>query len=68
MSTNQISSITLFAIGAILLGLAYRASSAPLEQLSNAVTGHFSEQTAWFFVLGIAALGGGLFIALTKRS
>jgi hypothetical protein len=46
------------------LGFAYHASNAPLDQLSNALTGRFTDQTMWYFVLGAAAALGGALLAL----
>ena len=68
MNISQVSGIVFVAVGAILLGFAYNASNAPLDQLSNALTGRYSDQTMWFIVLGAAAtIGGGVLVALGKR-
>lgn len=50
--------------GLVLLALGYRASEAPLEQVSEAVTGRFTDRTTWLFVAGGIAVLGGLFLAL----
>jgi drug/metabolite transporter (DMT)-like permease len=50
-----------FAIGVALLVVAYNSTQAPLEKLSNTITGRYSNETMWYFAAGIAALvGGGL--------
>jgi hypothetical protein len=60
--------IAALAVGVALLGLAYHASGAPLDQISNAVTGHYTNQTVWYLVSGIGvALGGGLLAMFGKR-
>jgi drug/metabolite transporter (DMT)-like permease len=68
MKPIQILGIVAFAVGAVLLGFAYHASNAPLDQLSNALTGRFTDRTMWYFVLGAAAaLGGALLVLFGKR-
>ena len=65
---NRIIGAALFAIGVVLLVFAYHASNAPLEQISNTLTGHYSNQTMWYLVLGVGgAIGGGLLFALGSR-
>lgn len=68
MNPTRIAGALCAAAGAVLLFLAYRASTAPLEQVSEAITGRFTDRTTWLFVLGGAAVLGGLFLALfTQR-
>jgi len=65
MTTNRILGAAVFAIGVILLVFAYRAANAPMEQLTEAVTGRYSNDTMWFFAAGVAALVGGGLLAVT---
>jgi drug/metabolite transporter (DMT)-like permease len=68
MSASQILGIVFAVIGAILVGFAYHASNAPLDQLSNTLTGRFTDRTMWYFVVGVgAALGGALIALFGKR-
>lgn len=68
MKTAQLSGIIILAVGAILLGFAYHASNAPIDQLSNTFTGHYTDRTMWYVVLGAAAaIGGGLLVAFGVR-
>ena len=64
MKPIQMLGVVVFAVGVVLLGFAYHASNAPLDQLSNTLTGRFTNQTMWYFVLGIAAALGGALLAL----
>lgn len=64
MKPIQMLGVVAFAVGAALLGLAYHASNAPLDQLSDTLTGRFTNQTMWYFVLGVAAALGGALLAL----
>ncbi len=57
MEMNRIFDAAIFVTGVVLLGFAYDAASAPLEEY----TSHYSNETMWFYTLGIAAvIGGGL--------
>ena len=64
MKPIQMLGVVVLAVGAILLALAYHASNAPLDQLSNTLTGRFTDQTMWYFVVGAAAALGGALLAL----
>ena len=60
---NQIIGAALLAVGAVLLVFAYQASNAPLDQVVNTITGHYTQQTVWYFVLGVASVVvGGLLV------
>lgn len=68
MKIAQLSGIMIFAVGVILLGFAYHSSNAPVEQLSNTFTRHYTDRTMWYVVLGAAAaIGGGLLVAFGVR-
>ena len=68
MKMTRIIGIVVFAIGAVLLGFAYHATNAPLEKLSDTMTGRYSNETMWYFGVGIAALvGGGLLAVFGSR-
>ncbi len=65
---NRIIGIVVFAIGVALLGFAYHSTNAPLEKLSNTMTGRYSDETMWYFAVGIAAaVGGGLLATFGSR-
>lgn len=69
MTTNQMLGVAAVAVGAVLLGFAYNASNAPMEQISETLTGRYTDRTIWFAVLGVAAAVGGILLALSgKRS
>ena len=68
MTLNQIIGVAVFAVGVVLLGFAYHSMNAPLEQLSETITGRYSNQTMWYIAVGIAAaIGGGLLVAFGNR-
>jgi hypothetical protein len=68
MPMNRLLGAVLLVVGVILLVFAYRASNAPVDQITNAVTGHFSDQTMWFVILGgVGVVAGGLMFAFGSR-
>ena len=68
MRMTQILGAVALVIGLVLLGFAYHASNAPMEQVSEAITGRYTNQTMWYLVLGIAAaVGGVLLVAFGRR-
>jgi drug/metabolite transporter (DMT)-like permease len=69
MNMNQILGVAALALGAVLLGFAYHSSNAPIDQLSNTLTGRYTDQTMWYLGLGVvAAVGGGLLAVFGKRT
>jgi drug/metabolite transporter (DMT)-like permease len=68
MKPIQILGVVALAVGAVLLGFAYHASNAPLDRLTDTLTGRYSDQTMWYIVLGAAAaIGGSLLAVFGKR-
>ena len=67
MKPIQIAGAMVLAVGVVLLGFAWHASQAPLDQLSNALTGRFTNETMWYGMAGIAAMVGGGGLALAGR-
>jgi drug/metabolite transporter (DMT)-like permease len=68
MQMSRIAGAVLFAVGIVCLIFAYRAANAPLERIADTLTGRYSDQTMWYFILGVAgAVGGGLLFALGGR-
>ena len=55
MRMTQILGAVALVIGLVLLGFAYQASNAPMEQVSDALTGRYTNQTMWYLIVGIAA-------------
>jgi Protein of unknown function (DUF3185) len=56
-------------VGLILLVSAYHASNAPLDQITETLTGHYTDLTMWYFVLGTgsATIGGLLLLGKRRR-
>jgi hypothetical protein len=67
MSLNRIVGGAILIAGLVLLGFAWHASDAPVEQVSESLTGSYTDQTMWYWVLGAAAAIGGGALALFGR-
>lgn len=68
MTMHRVTGGVVLAVGLLLLGFAYNATQAPVEELSNTITGRYSNETMWYFAVGIAAIvGGGLLAAFGVR-
>jgi hypothetical protein len=55
----DILGLVVLAVGALLLFFAWRASNAPLEQMSEALTGRYSNSTIWYLVGGVVDVVAG---------
>lgn len=67
MTVGQILGIVLLVVGLVLVFFAIQASNAPLEQVSEALTGRFTRETMWYWVLGIAGVVAGALLLLFAR-
>lgn len=64
MTRSSLIGIVAAVVGAALLFFGWRASTAPVEQVSDALTGRFTRNTMPYGVGGVAALAGGLALIL----
>ena len=70
LNMNQGLGVVALGLGVFLLVVAYQASDAPMDQLSNTLTGRYTDQTMWYMMLGIAAAvtGGVLVLSGIRKS
>jgi len=68
MTNNRILALVLLVVGCILLYFAYQSSQSLGDQLTEAVTGRFTDATIWYLVLGGAAAVAGLGLLLSGKS
>lgn len=64
MTMPSIIGAVALAVGVALLFFAWRASNAPVEQMSDALTGRFTGNTMWYLIGGVIGIvaGGGLLL------
>jgi hypothetical protein len=60
MTQSNIVGLVALAIGTALLFFAWRASQAPVEQVTEALTGRYSGNTMWFLLGGLASVVAGV--------
>lgn len=68
MSQSRILGFIVLAIGIVLLIFALQGSNAPVDQITEAFTGRYTDRTMWYLVSGIAASLGGLFLLVFGNS
>lgn len=68
MKSNKILALVLLVVGLILLFFAYQSSQSMGDQVTEAVTGRFTDSTVWFVILGAASTVAGLGMLLFGKS
>ena len=64
MPLIRIIGLVALALGAVLLVFAWRGANAPVDQLTDAVSGQYTDRTMWTLYAGIAAVVAGVLLAL----
>jgi len=64
---TQLIGIVALAVGAVLLYFGYNASQAPIDQLSNTLTGRYTDNTMWYVIAGVAMVATGIAVTLFGR-
>lgn len=68
MQPARLIGFVLLAVGAILLGFGFNAADAPTDQISEALTGQYTDRTMWYLIGGGAAVvAGGLLAFLGAK-
>lgn len=67
MSQSRILGLVALIVGGVLLFFAWRASSTPVDQVSEALTGRFTNNTMWYLVGGLIGVVAGLALLLRGR-
>ncbi len=68
MASNRIMALVLLVVGLILLFFAYQSSQSLGDQVTEAVTGRFTDSTTWFLILGAASAAAGVGLLLFGKS
>ena len=68
MNFSRSVGIAALILGAVLLGFAYHFSQAPLDQISNTLTGRYTDNTMWYVIAGVVAVvSGGVLTVFGRR-
>lgn len=70
MSISKMLGIIILVVGIVCLWFGVHSSNAPVDQLTEAVTGRFTQHTMWYIIGGIIMIigGGALFIGGRPKS
>ncbi len=66
MSTNKILGVVLLILGVVLVLFGLNATESPAEEISEAVTGRYTDQTMWYLIGGAVSALVGLVLTLKK--
>ncbi|MDQ2076790.1 DUF3185 family protein [Marinimicrobium sp. ABcell2] len=67
MGAPKLVGIVLLVVGVLLLFFGWQSSQAIGDQVTEAVTGRFTDATMWYFILGAAAVAAGAFLTFFKK-
>ncbi len=69
MQITRVVGLVSLVLGAVLLVIAWRGSTAPVDQLAEALSGRYTNSTMWYLITGIAtAVGGGALLLFGNRT
>ncbi|MFO7953444.1 DUF3185 family protein [Thioalkalivibrio sp.] len=68
LALGKILAVVLIVVGLILLFFAYRSSQSLGDQVTEAVTGNFTDSTIWFLMLGAASTVAGVGLLFFGKS
>lgn len=66
MNQSKLIGIGLLVLGGVLLYFGFNATNSPMEELGEAFTGKYSDETMMYLVGGGIAAAAGLFMTLRK--
>ena len=64
MHPIRIIGLVALVVGVILIIMGYNASQSFTEELSESLTGRYSDETTWSFIIGAASATLGLLLAV----
>ncbi len=66
MNMQKLVGLILLVGGGVLLYFGFMATDSVVEEVSETVTGRYTDKTMWYLVGGGVAAVAGLFLALKK--
>ena len=67
MTTTRLIGLVALVIGVLLLYFGWQSTQSVGEQLSESLTGRFSDETMWYLIGGAAAAIGGAFMVFLRN-
>jgi len=65
--SSKLLGIILLVVGVILLIFGWNASQSLGDQITETITGRFTDETMWFIIGGAVAVVVGAFLALGRK-
>ena len=66
MNIPKLAGIGLLVLGLVLLYFGFNATESPVEEIGEAVTGKYSDDTMMYLIGGAIAAVAGLFLVVKK--
>lgn len=67
MASSKLLGVVLLVVGLGLLYFGYQSTQSLGNQLTETVTGRFTDQTMWYLIGGAAATAAGIFLTFFKK-
>ncbi|MCC5865709.1 MAG: DUF3185 family protein [Wenzhouxiangella sp.] len=67
MNMKKLIGLVLLVVGLILLYLGYQSSQGWDDQISEAITGEYTDSTVWYWVTGAASGMAGIVLLALKK-
>ncbi|OFE11606.1 hypothetical protein PHACT_13820 [Pseudohongiella acticola] len=67
MPSKQLLGLILLVVGAILLYFGWQSTQSVGDQLTEAMTGRFTDETMWFLIGGAIALVVGAYYSFGRK-
>lgn len=67
MGNNKLIGIVLLVVGIVLLYFGYQSSQSVGGQITETLTGRFTDETMWYLIGGAASAAAGAFLTFIKK-
>jgi len=67
MKDTKLLGVVLLVVGVILLYFGWQASESLGDQVTEAVTGRFTDNTMFYIIGGAVAVAAGIFLSVVRK-
>lgn len=67
MAVQKLLGIVLLVVGIALIFFGWQSTESVTEQVSETLTGRFTDETMWYLIGGVASAVAGLVMLFMKR-
>ncbi|MBL3555201.1 MULTISPECIES: DUF3185 family protein [Marinobacter] len=67
MGSTKVIGLVLLVVGIALLYFGYQSTQSAGDQITEAFTGRFTDETMWYLIGGAAAVVAGGFLAFVRK-